>query len=421
MSGRRTVRGTALVCGSALALTAGLSSGAAQANPSPQTAQKPSATAPAQRKPAPARSSAEFDRILTAATEARQAYRWEEAADLYGKLVKLKPDYVEGYWYQGTAFYSLDDHTRCRDSFRQVVRLAPKNGAAHAFLGLCEFGLKEYERALQHLLQSRNFGVGDVPDLGKIARYHAAILITRAEQYEQALETLGEFANEGDDNPRVIEAMGIATLRMPMLPVELPPDRREMVLMAGRASYMMATRNTAAAETAFKALVSRYPETPNVHYAFGVYLLQEQPEKAIEEFKRELELQPGHPWSLMQMAYEYLKAGDAATALPWAQQAVAAAPKAFPARKALGQALLETGDVEGAIRELQTGLTLAPESPGLHFTLARAYQRAGRLEDAERERNEFTRLDRLARTLKSGAQSIGGHIERMPPRPPSRQ
>ena len=39
--------------------------------------------------------------------------------------------------------------------------------------------------------------------------------MTRIEQYEQALETLGEFAGEGDDNPRVIEAMGIATLRMP--------------------------------------------------------------------------------------------------------------------------------------------------------------------------------------------------------------
>ena len=54
------------------------------------------------------------------------------------------------------------------------------------------------------------------------------------EQFEQALETLGEFAAEGNDNPRVIEAMGIATLRMPLLPTEMPPERREMVLMAGR-------------------------------------------------------------------------------------------------------------------------------------------------------------------------------------------
>jgi tetratricopeptide (TPR) repeat protein len=327
---------------------------------------------------------------------------------LYGKVIALNPAYVEAHWYRGTAYYSLDNYPQCRDAFRKLVRLAPKNGAAFAFLGLCEFGLKEYDRSLEHLLQSRILGVGDTKELGSVARYHAAILMTRIEQFEQALETLGEFAGEGDDNPRVIEAMGLATLRMPLLPIESPPDRREMVLMAGRASYMMATRNTTAAARAFEALASRYPETPNVHYAYAVFLLQEQPDQAIAEFKRELALQPGHPWSQMQIAYEYLKRSDGASALPWAQQAVEGAPNAFPAHKALGQALLETGDVEGAIKELQIGIKIAPDSPGLHFLLARAYQRAGRADDAAKEREEFSRLDRLARTQRAGAQSVGG-------------
>jgi tetratricopeptide (TPR) repeat protein len=385
----------------------------AQTAPAQPAKTQPPAQPPPSAKAAPkpgtgSTTTAEFDRVLAAATEARQALRWEEAIELYGKIIKLKPAYVEGYWYQGTAYYSLDNFAKGAEAFRKVVRLAPKNGAAYAFLGLCEFGLKDYDRSLEHLLQSRILGVGDTAELASVARYHAAILMTRIEQYEQALETLGEFAADGDDNPRVIEAIGLATLRMPLLPIEAPPDRREMVLMAGRASYMMATRNTAASEKAFEALALRYPETLNVHYAYGVFLLLEKPDKAIEEFKRELELQPGHPWSLMQIAYEYLKRGDAQTGLTWAQQAVAAAPNAFPARKALGQALLDTGDVDGAIRELLVGIKLAPESPGLHFQLARAYQRAGRGEDATRERDEFTRLDRLARTQRTGAQSVGG-------------
>jgi tetratricopeptide (TPR) repeat protein len=198
---------------------------------------------------------------------------------------------------------------------------------------------------------------------------------------------------------------------MPLLPIEAPTDRRDMIMMAGRASYMMAARQNAAAAKAFESLASRYPETPNVHYAYGIFLLQEQPDKAIEEFKRELELQPNHPASLMQIAFEYLNRGDAQTALTWAQQAVAASPNSFAPHKALGQVLLETGDVEGAIKELQAGIKLAPDSPGLHFTLARAYQRAGRLEDATREREEFMRLDRLARSQKSGPQSIGGRVK----------
>ncbi len=386
--------------------TASLSGAYQAAAPKAPAAQAPAAPPRTVQKPAAADPA--FDRLLAEATAARKEQRWEDAVELYGRIIKMKPTYVEGHWYQGTAYYSLDNFPQCRDTFRRVVRLAPKNGAAYAFLGLCEFGVKEYDRSLQHLLQSRILGVGDVKELGSVARYHAAVLMTRMEQYEQALETLGEFAGEGDDNPRVIEAMGLATLRMPLLPVEAPPDRREMVLMAGRASYMMATRNTAASEKAFEALVARYPETPNVHYANAVFLLQEKPDKAIEEFKRELELQPGHPWSLMQIAFEYLKQGKADAALPFAQQSAAAAPNAFPARRALGQALLDTGDVDGAIKELLIGIKLAPESPGMHFVLARAYQRAGRAEDAARERDEFTRLDRLARTQRSGAQSVGG-------------
>jgi tetratricopeptide (TPR) repeat protein len=363
----------------------------------------PQASAPPKPTPAPA---GRFDQIVRTANEARRAERWEEAIALYAKAVKLRPDFVEGYWHQGTAYYTLEKFPECRDAFRRVTRLSPKNGGAFAFLGLCEFGLKDFDRALQYLLQSRILGVDK--DVRAVVSYHAAIIMTRIEQYEQALQTLGEFAAAGNDSPRVIEAMGIATLRMAMLPNEVPPDRREMVLMAGRGTYMMATRQTAAAGTAFQTMVERYPETPNVHYAYGVFLLIEQPDKAIEQFKRELEIQPNHSASLLQIAYEYLKEKNAEAALPWAKQAVEVAPNSFGSHKALGDALLETGDIEGALRELQAAVRLAPDSPSTRLSLARAFQRAGRTEDATREREEFARLDRLMRTTRSGAESVGG-------------
>jgi predicted Zn-dependent protease len=74
----------------------------------------------------------------------------------------------------------------------------------------------------------------------------------------------------------------------------------------------------------------------------------------------------------------------------------------------MGQVLLETGDLDGAIREFQAGVKIAPNSPSLRFALARAYRRAGRVADAEREQAIFTELDRQIRTQRSGAQSVGG-------------
>ena len=392
---RRSAAWLAGVIGAAVLM---LGSAAAQTPPPRKPSQKSGPAAP----PSPS-----FDAIVKAAEAARKAEQWQEAIDLYKKAVKLRPTYIEGIWYQGTAYYSLDQFRECRDAFRSVTRASAKNGTAYAFLGLCEFGLKDYDRALQHLLQSRILGIGD-KDLSGVARYHTAIIMTRIEQYEQALETLGEFTSAGNDSPKVIEAMGIATLRMAMLPNEVPPDRREMVLMAGRGSYMMATRQTAGAAAAFQAMVERYPETPNVHYAYGVFLLIEQPDKAIEQFKRELELQPNHAPSLMQIAYEYLKEKNAEAALPWAKQAVEVAPNSFGTHKALGDALLDSGDIEGAIRELQTAARLAPDSPSTRLSLAKAFQRAGRPDEAARERQEFARLNRLMRTTRTGPQSVGG-------------
>jgi tetratricopeptide (TPR) repeat protein len=195
-----------------------------------------------------------------------------------------------------------------------------------------------------------------------------------------------------------------------------------MVLMAGRAGYHQAKgRSTAYGRQAFEELVSRYPTAPNVHYAYGVYLLAEQPEAAIEEFKRELKSSPNHYHSMLQIAYELHKEGRHAEALPWAEKASELAPGLFAAHNIQGRILLETGDVEGAIRALERAAKLAPDSPEVRFSLARAYTRAGRTEDAARERAVFVKLERARRTARSGPQSVGGKDEEEPASPPPPQ
>ncbi len=65
------------------------------------------------------------------------------------------------------------------------------------------------------------------------------MLLTRFEEFDQGAKLLSEFAHEGNDTPRVIEAMGIATLRMPLLPSEVPGARRELVMLAGRGDVLL--------------------------------------------------------------------------------------------------------------------------------------------------------------------------------------
>ncbi|MEJ7617814.1 MAG: tetratricopeptide repeat protein [Pyrinomonadaceae bacterium] len=113
----------------------------------------------------------------------------------------------------------------------------------------------------------------------------------------------------------------------------------------------------------------------------------------------------------LQLAFLYITRNEHAAGLPFAEQAVELAPASFPARNALGRILLETGDVGRAIKELEVGAKLAPDSPVMFFPLARAYGRAGRKQDGARARADFLRLDKIRRTQSAGAQSVGGSTE----------
>ena len=73
---------------------------------------------------------------------------------------------------------------------------------------------------------------------------------------------------------------------------------------------------------AFAELLARYPNAPNVHYGYGVFLLNQDADAAIKEFRRELEISPSHQPSMVQMAFEYMKRDDLDTALPFAEKAV---------------------------------------------------------------------------------------------------
>ena len=279
-----------------------------------------------------------------------------------------------------------------RDAFRNLVALDEKNGRAWGMLGLCEFQTKEYERAVVSLQRGRSLGLSNNREIESVVRYHTAQLYIRFDHFEIAYDILSEFVLVGNQSPKIMEAFGLAMLRMPFLAKEIPPDKREAVNLAGRAGYFMAARRLEEARVAFAELLTRFPDAPNVHYAHGVFLLNQDADAALKEFRRELEISPSHQPTMVQLAFEYMKRDELETALPFAEKAVQLAPNMFPARNVLGRILLDLGQVERAVKELEEGVRLAPQSPEMHFALARAYTRVGRKADAARERELFKRL-----------------------------
>lgn len=347
-----------------------------------------------------------FDHIAKQAAAARDLGQPDEAIKLYRQALLLRPAWAEGWWYIGTLFYELDRYAEGADAFRRTISLEPKNGPAWALRGLCEFRFGEYPAALESIKQGRLLGLGDGEELKTVVRYHAAILLTRFKQFDQATEILYAIASRQPESPRLIEALGLSMLRLAWLPSEVPSDQRPLVEHAGRAAFHQAGRRLADARTEYEQLVRLYPKTPNVHYMHGVFLLLENPDDALVEFRRELEISGPHLPALLQIAFEYIKRADYAAGLPFAEQAVRLAPNSFPARNALGRILLETGDVTRAVAELETGVRMQPGNPEMHFALARAYGRIGRKEDAQNSRAAFLKLSRMRREQGENPESL---------------
>jgi tetratricopeptide (TPR) repeat protein len=348
------------------------------------------------------------DALAARAAAAREAGKLDDALALYRRGVEVRPEWDEGRWYVATLLYEMDRYADARDAFVDVLRRQPTHAGALGLKGLCEFELRRYDRALADLLEARNLGVSRSPGIATVVRYHAAILLTRFGDFEVGNQMLTEFAAEGADTPQVIEAFGINVLRLPMLPSELPADARERIGLAGRAGYAMAARQMEAARTALNELITRYPAIAHAHYSRGVFLLTEDADRALDDFRRELEISPSHVPARLQIAFEYIKRGEPAKARRPAEEAAQLAPEHFATRLAVGQVLLDLNEIDKALVELEKASALAPRSPQTHFMLARAYARAGRAADAERERAEFTRLDQMVRALRTGLPAVGG-------------
>jgi tetratricopeptide (TPR) repeat protein len=260
-------------------------------------------------------------------------------------------------------------------------------------LGLSEFETKQYDQSLTHLRHGLGLGMGQEQGIQDSANYHLVLLLTRSQEYEEAMKILAQFAQRNLNDAIYIEAMGIAALRKPLLPVELPPTDRQLVMDVGRVMYDATALRTTEAAAEFKILVDKYPDTPNIHYLYGSFLLFSDANGGLAEMKKELEVSPAHVPALVTIASEYIQRKEYKNGLPYAEKAVELEPQSFPAHAVLGRIFAEGDiDAERGVKELEEAQKLAPTSPQVRIALATAYGKVGRKEDAARERQEFLKL-----------------------------
>jgi tetratricopeptide (TPR) repeat protein len=334
-----------------------------------------------------------FERTAKQADQARTSNRLNDAIAFYRQAIRLRPSWSEGWWWLGTLLYDQDRFPEAQTAFKHFVAIAPKPEPAFAFLALCEYETHDYAHSLQHFQEWARRGSPGTDALLDVAGYHWALLLTRQGKFTQALYLLTAKAKKLGAAPVLTEAMGLASLRMANLPEDYASDKRELVWLAGRAAlYSSLDDPKRAAEYAGRLLL-RYGDKPNVHYFRGtLYGFEKEQDAAAEEYRRELQGSPQHVPAMLELALVQIEDAQASEAVPLAKRAVTLDPENPRVHYVLGRALFDTGRFQESVHELEIAKQIAPEYGPIRFTLANAYRRLGRIQEAERETAAFLSL-----------------------------
>ena len=234
-----------------------------------------------------------FETLAANALSAREAGKTDDAIRNYQAAVELRPSWDEGWWYLGTLLYDTDHFAEAIPALHHFVELDPKVGAGWAFLGLCEFETGDYPDAFVHLKSAQALGFADSPDVEKVALYHLALLLNLHGEFERGIELLVQSFGPSQFPDQIKTALGLALLRVPLLPVQVDPAKDSLVHAAGETASLLANHEMDAALGSFEQMLRDYPNTPYLHYGYGVALTAASHfEQADTQLREEIRITP---------------------------------------------------------------------------------------------------------------------------------
>ena len=321
--------------------------------------------------------SASFESLAGQATAAREQGKPADAIRYYQQALQIHPEWEEGWWYVGTLLYDNNRFADALPAFSRVVELDPKLGPAWSFLGLCAFETRDYPAALTNLEKGHELGSAQVPAIAKVADYHLALVLIRSGEFDRAANLLSiEFA-QGQIPDQVKIAMGLALLRIPLLPDEIDPSKDAVIATAGGIGTLLAQNRQPQALQAFQQALKEYPETPYLHYAYGWALAAAgHMDEAQAQLRDEMRVSPSSALPYEAMAAIQLQLHHPSEARKAAEAAVKLEPRSAPAYQVLAESLQAAGRSDEATAAHSKARELQPVEIDENARIARLYQRA---------------------------------------------
>ena len=303
---------------------------------------------------------ANLDALQKLAQQEGESGQTSEAIRDYKRVLESRPEWKEGWWNLGALQYSANQFADAKSTLLHVVGFAPDLGAAWSLLGLCEFETGDFADALLHLEKAWTLGINDA-EIERVSTYHLGLLLIRAGRFEHGSDLLLKSFGGGQVSEQVKTALGLATLRVALLPEEVDASKEGLVLAVGN----VVSQGSGALDH-YPALLSAYPDVAYLHYAYGLALANAGRNKeAIGAQLQETSVSPESPLPWIEISRLQLVLGSPKEALTAAQRAVALGPGNKIAHERLAAASASIGDMAESSRERKAAeqMAAAQDSP----------------------------------------------------------
>jgi len=344
-----------------------------------------------------------------------QLQRYERAADMYGRWVRLDDRSARVNYKLALARYRDHDVDGALAALNESVNLDDKMADAYYLRGICLREKRRLPEALRALERAVALEPGLIPAREELADVYGA-LDRRAEELEQlqvlagldrdhverqvaigmaharaghwdlAVLTLGGALERSPGEPEIYRAVGQVWLERPREdPAFLSKAREALERVAASPSatsetltlYARALLQEGDAEGAERTLqqaTTRYPIDPG---AFSLYATAAEKQNHLDEARKALILagaasstEGDFVGRAMRVASLSVRLDDPLTAVDWLDRAAASNPNDIRLIAALADAQIRTGNRTGAHATIARGLEKEPKNPQL-IALAR--------------------------------------------------
>jgi tetratricopeptide (TPR) repeat protein len=370
---------------------------------------KENAAVTAGNPPTPLSSTDRFDDVMRRAVAASAAGHADDVIAYYRQAIEMRPDWEEGWSELGYQYYLSGQYSEAISALKNGIVLNPRHPELWVYLALCEFERKDYKNSYIHLERGRELGYhGNVQQM-TVGVTRLAELRNLNGDFFGASELLIPEARRGRLTEEMKIVLGMSMLRIALLPNEVDASGGSLLHAAGETAALLYASRYDDTFRRFEQMLKDYPGTPFLRYAYASALeTLSRYEEAERQLREEIKITPRSPLSWMRLASIELKLHHPEQALEQARHAVQLDSQAAGGFELMGRALLEMGNVEEAVKALETASKLAPNYPEVHFNLARAYTKAKMKAEADHERALFAELTDVAERGKTAeAQAYG--------------